>query len=130
MNAHHVSQPDISPRGDAEIVVLESPRGLNSIDSKSSIRQSHPQMKVFTGTSEIEHEKAHRTYLNELGPGQYSLPPLTGRHSIESKRRNHPYISFGGKTKAPWHAEFYSEFVGQTSPPSTRYSPVMGASSN
>ena len=26
-------------------------------------------MKIFTGTDGVEHEKAHRTYLNELGPG-------------------------------------------------------------
>ena len=55
---------------------------------------------------------------------------MTGRHSIESKRRNHPYISFGSKTKAPWHAEFHTDFVGQTSPPSTRYSPMMNNVSN
>ena len=26
-------------------------------------------MKIFTGTEGVEHDKAHRTYLNELGPG-------------------------------------------------------------
>ena len=121
----HLSQPDLSPRENGELVVLESPRVLKGQDSKSSIRGSQQYLKLMTGTDEVEHEKAHRTFLNELGPGQYSLPPLTGRHSIESKRRNHPYISFGSKTKAPWHAEFHTDFVGQTSPPSTRYSPMM-----
>ena len=26
-------------------------------------------MKIFTGTDGVDTEKAHRTYLNELGPG-------------------------------------------------------------
>lgn len=104
---------------------LETPLGLNRNTSNHSLK-----MKIFTGTTEQEHEKALRTYMNEIGPGQYSLPPLTGRHSIESKRRNIPYISFGSKTKAPWHEEFHSEFVGKSSPPSTRYSPMLGKTSN
>lgn len=86
-------------------------------------------MKLFTGTSKVEHDKALKTYLNGTGPGQYNLPPLTGRHSLESKRRNIPYISFGQKTKQPWHEEFHTDFVGQTSPPATRYSPPIGTTS-
>ena len=58
------------------------------------------------------------------------MPALTGRHSLESNRRNIPYISFGKKTKKPWHGEFHSEFVGQSSPPSTRYSPEHSKTSN
>ena len=57
--------------------------------------------------NEEDQEKAHKTYLNELGPGQYNLPPLTGRHSLESKRRNHPYISISFPTKTPWNAEYH-----------------------
>jgi len=30
------------------------------------------------------------------------------------------------KTKTPWNAEYHTDFVGKSSPPSTRYSPVMG----
>ena len=67
--------------------------------------------------------------MNELGPGQYSLPVMTGRHLIESGRRNIPSVSFGGKTKAPWHAEFHTDFVGKSSPPATLYSPKKGHTS-
>lgn len=77
----------------------------------------------------MELDKASRTYLNDVGPGQYNLPPLTGRHSLEAKRRNIPSISFGLKTKAPWHNEFHTDFVGKSSPPSTRYSPMPGRTS-
>ena len=112
------------------MVAIDSPRRsgqrtLNADPSKASLRS-----KVFTGTGDVEQEKAHRTYLNELGPGQYSLPPLTGRHSLESKRRNIPNISFGAKVKTPWHAEFHTDFVGKSSPPSTRYSMTIGKLSN
>ena len=79
--------------------------------------------KLFTGTPEEEHSKAHRTYLNELGPGQYNLPPLTGRYSIETKKKNIPLISFGPKTKQPWHPEYHTDFVGRSSPSPTTYSP-------
>lgn len=75
-----------------DYVVMETP-ALSKNVSKRSL--SNPgQLQPFTGTSFIEEEKAHRTYLNEIGPGQYNLPKLTGRHSIESKRRNIPNISF------------------------------------
>ena len=86
-------------------------------------------MKIFTGTNIEDAEKAHRTYLNELGPGQYNLPQLTGRHSLESKRRNIPNISFAARTKMPWTEEFHTDFVGKSSPPSTRYSPPIGKTS-
>jgi len=29
----------------------------------------------------------------------------------------------------PWNAEYHTDFVGQSSPPSTRYSPVIGKKS-
>ena len=77
-----------------------------------------------TGTSEVEHQKAERTYLNALGPGQYNLPPLTGRFSLESKRKNIPYISLHSKVRQSWHPEYKTDFVGRNSPPSTKYSPV------
>ena len=83
-------------------------------------------MKIFTGPRIEDEDKAHRTYLNEIGPGQYNLPPLTGRHSLESKRRNIPNITLAEKTKMPWNAEYHQDFVGKSSPPSTRYSPAIG----
>jgi hypothetical protein len=79
--------------------------------------------KLFTGTTEEEHSKAARTYLNSIGPGQYNLPQLTGRYSIETKRKNIPLISFGPKTKSPWHPEYHTDFVGKKSPAPTKYSP-------
>lgn len=56
---------------------------------------SPSKQTIWTGTSQVEQEKAERTFMNSLGPGAYSLPPLTGRFSIESKRRNIPALSFG-----------------------------------
>lgn len=109
---------------------------LNKIRSRNSSMtntlnkdSSQVTMKIFTGTAPNERDKAHRTYLNELGPGQYNLPSLTGRHSLESKRRNLPHISFAQKTKAPWYEEMHTDFVGKSSPPSTRYSPCIGKKS-
>lgn len=116
----------------ADMVVVESPSviGLSHAASKRSItNRSVNNNKLFTGTTDQETDKALRTYMNEIGPGQYNLPSLTGRHSLESKRRNIPSISFGGKTKAPWHSEFHTDFVGQSSPASTRYSPQLGKTS-
>lgn len=86
---------------DNDSVVMESPMLSKNVSKRSLSNPSH--LKVFTGTSFVEEEKAHRTYLNEIGPGQYNLPKLTGRHSIESKRRNIPNISFASNTKMPWN---------------------------
>ena len=53
--------------GGNDLVITESPR-LHADKSNRSI--SNPSyLKVFTGNTEKECEKAHRTYLNELGPG-------------------------------------------------------------
>ena len=74
---------------------------------------SPSKVTVFTGTSQLEQEKAERTYMNALGPGAYSLPPLTGRFSIESKRRNIPALTFGQKVhKVGWHPDLATDFVG------------------
>ena len=63
--------------------------------------------------------------MNPVGPGAYSLPPLTGRFSIESKRRNIPALSFGQKVhKVGWHRDLHTDFVGQSSPPVTTYNPT------
>ena len=112
-------------KGEGE-VIYESPRTEAAKRNKRAMNQTTLEglpSKLFTGTPDEEYEKAARTYLNELGPGQYNLPPLTGRHSIETKRKNIPLISFGPKTKKPWHPEYHTEFVGQTSPAPTKYSP-------
>ena len=121
----------MTARGEAgnDMVIFNSPSG-DLVHSSSKRSVSNPSyLKNLTGTPEAEHEKAHRTFLNELGPGQYSLPPLTGRQSLESKRRNIPNISFAGHTKTPWNAEYHTDFVGKSSPPSTRYSPQIGKTS-
>ena len=84
---------------------------------------------MFTGSPEKVHQHAERTYLNAAGPGQYNLPSLTGRHSLHSKLRNLPNFSLALPTKASWHHEFHTEFVGRSSPPATRYSPALGKQS-
>lgn len=81
----------------------QDPRTMNNSPSK---------LQIFTGTGEMEHEKAERTYLNPVGPGMYKLPSLTGRHAIESQKKNIPMISFGKKTKQPWHVELERGFIG------------------
>ena len=112
---------------DGEVVIMANEnshkKGSQShrdvIDSSLAVTPS----KLFTGTPEEEHNKAAKTYLNALGPGQYNLPPLTGRFSIETRKKNLPNISFGSKTKQPWHPEYHTDFVGKTSPAPTKYSP-------
>ena len=124
----HKSRDDLDAGADNDMVVIhDSPRLMNQTSQRSISNPSH--VKVFTGTNQDDHDKAHRTYLNELGPGQYNLPQLTGRYSLESKRRNHPNISIAHPTKTPWNAEYHTDFVGKSSPPSTRYSPQMGKKS-
>ena len=57
---------------------------------------NNPSMaSIWTGTSQLEQEKAERTYMNPLGPGTYDLPSLTGRFAVESNKRNIPALSFG-----------------------------------
>ena len=109
---------------DGDVVITpERKAGLATHRERENKSLTSNPSKIFTGTSIEEHDKANRTYLNELGPGQYNLPAMTGRHSIEAKRRNLPSISFGPKTKQPWHPEYATDFVGKTSPAPTRYSP-------
>lgn len=116
-------------RSDQDLVLVENAHMRLAQNPSMRSLSSNINKKVFTGTGDNEYSKAHRTYLNEIGPGQYNLPELTGRHSLDTKRRNIPLISFSPRTKAPWHDEFHKDFVGQTSPPSTRYSPMLGKTS-
>ena len=83
-------------RSDADLVTIDNTVPHIRLAQNPSMRSlsSSVNKKVFTGTGDVEYSKAHRTYLNETGPGQYNLPPLTGRHSLESKRRNIPMLSF------------------------------------
>ena len=88
------------------------------------MQNSPSKVTVWTGTNQVEIERAERTYMNALGPGDYDLPSLTGRFSIESKMRNIPALSFGMRPyKVGWHPELKADFVGQSSPPVTTYSP-------
>ena len=134
-----VADPDT---GNEMIIRDDSPRqhkkSSKRIKSFNRVARSVPQsplhlrkknLKIFTGSSRKEHEHAANTYLNATGPGTYDLPSLTGRHSLNSKLRNPPKISLASHVKAPWHAGYHVDFVGLTSPPSTRYSPMLGIKS-
>ena len=99
-------------------------RSVSNPNMTGQLNESPSKATMWTGTSQVEHEKAEKTYLNALGPGQYQLPALTGRFSIESKRRNIPCLTFGQKVhKVGWHPELHADFVGKSSPPATKYSP-------
>ena len=86
--------------------------GNKTVRDARTMNNSPSKLQIFTGTGELEHEKAERTYLNPVGPGMYKLPNLTGRHAIESQKKNIPMISFGKKTKQPWHVELERGFIG------------------
>ena len=100
-------------------------RSVNQIPSRALKKN----IKIFTGSPYKVHNRAESTYLSGLGPGQYNLPELTGRHSLHSKVRNLPNISLAIPVKQSWHHEFHVDFVGLSSPPSTRYSPPLGKKS-
>lgn len=110
----------------------------NNIDIDHSIRNSgsrrrrhkkkrsnSPNVEInelWTGTSKNHIQRAAATYLNNVGPGQYDLPPLFGTKTIETRKRNLPLISFRMKTKPVLHKEFAKELLGRHSPPPI-YSP-------
>jgi hypothetical protein len=75
------------------------------------------------GTTEKELDKALRTYLNTTGAGDYEARKLIGEKVVESGKKNAPNFSFAAKTKMSWFPEHHVDFVGKTSPPSTKYSP-------
>jgi hypothetical protein len=77
---------------------------------------------MWTGTSSSQLSRANHTYLNDLGPGAYNLPPLFGSNPIETRRRNMPYISFGQKTKPVYGKGFTKELMLSQSP-NILYSP-------
>lgn len=80
--------------------------------------------RMWDGTSDRELMKAMSTFLNCTGAGDYNLPDLIGRNTLESKQINSPSFSFKQKSKKlAWFPNHYTDFVGQSSPPSTLYSP-------
>ena len=63
------------------------------------------------------------TFLNLTGAGDYNLPALTGKRQFQSNKKSFPSYTLKDKTKLAWFPERYVNFVGQSSPPSTTYSP-------
>ena len=109
-----------------------SPKNMNvSLSDKYSMMAMTENRKIdkkrlFDGTSERELMKAMSTFLNVTGAGDYTLPSLTGKQLVEAGFKNSPSFSFKRRSKLPWHPNLHADFVGQSSPPSTVYSPVAG----
>lgn len=78
---------------------------------------------VFLGTSKIQLERAYRSYLNQVGVGDYDLPSLTGSKVADSLKKNNPTWSLRSRVKMSYFPYRQVDFVGKSSPPVTRYSP-------
>lgn len=74
--------------------------------AKLPFKQLHDN-QLWTGTAASEIKRAADTYLNNVGPGQYNLPPIFG--ACDSTRKNHPSLPFGSKTKPTLEKPFLKE---------------------
>lgn len=61
----------------------------------------------------------------DVGPGTYTLPGTVTYQQPLDKNKNGPKYSFGNKTKEPYFAEYYQDFVGRDSPPLNKYHPKV-----
>jgi len=77
------------------------------------------------GTSERELYKAMSSFLNCTGAGDYNLPNLMATNQTSmSQKKNQPAYSFRERPKKlPWFPNLHRDFVGQASPPPTKYNP-------
>lgn len=114
---------------------IDIEHSYNSASTRRRRAKKNPQKildvhdnELWTGTSKSHIYRAAATYMNNVGPGQYNLPPLFGTKTIETRKRNLPLISFGIKTKPILHKEFAKELLGSHSPP-PKYSPNYDMSS-
>ena len=68
-------------------------------------------------------EKALKTYLNGTGVGDYELAKSLGDKMVESSKVNLPNWSLKGRVKMGWFPQRNTDFMGQSSPPPTKYQP-------
>jgi len=77
------------------------------------------------GTSGKNLSRAISTYLNQTGPGDYNLPRLFGEPNVETQKRTNPAFTFRSRVRLPWSPEHKIDFVGNSSPAATKYSPYQ-----
>lgn len=73
-------------------------KAFASVIGRENLNKSQPEMfkrAKMSGTSEQEVQKALKTYMSDVGPGQYGNPDLTGRYLYRSKMSNAPSVKIG-----------------------------------
>ena len=73
-------------------------KAMTSIIGREFLNRSQPEIfkrAKMSGTSEKEVSKALRTYMSDVGPGQYDSADLTGRYISRSKMYNAPSVKIG-----------------------------------
>lgn len=92
-------------------------------DNGTGVSSPPGAKRITDGTSQSALEKAQGTYLNVTGAGDYELPSLMGDFIMDGTKTNFPNWSFQSRTKQAWFPQRHVDFVGQSSPPPTCYSP-------
>lgn len=84
---------------------------------------------LITGTTDRQYRRAIETFMNNVGPGQYNLPPLTGRISHDPIQGNVPKATFSKGNKRAFFPEFERENLGKYSPDTITPSPIFSGRS-